>query len=451
MFITNKVLGMTQNQKGNIFVLSLVMTLGVISFGLVVMMAFAKKTDFVSRYERKSNGMGRLEEELKFIQPFTNDWLASQRTSLLTKDIINKCIPQPNDYVPQDFSQCPPGTPLSDATNQDLWKAYQNAPKNTLTTFNGASRVLTLPLVDVGDRPIAGPESNPALFDESGLPCTGGRCQFSVLGYMIKENPVNSPGNLVFAFRIQDLKSDSGVMSKKDRWVFIPMLTASWNRMPVSQVFAQDKCPIGSFAVGFLPNRKVMCRDHEMECMDGQYLQSLDENGNPICKQLPIFQDPSPSFSIVHCASWGWVYTQCPYTLQDPNSSITGMSVYYQESRTTCIPHTNYWYSEVPPYVWVNIGCRASFTLDFKCNTDYYYDPTAKICKLVDVGQYSPNKNNGSYNCSKKPPNSHYTGRGGGTDACPWDCDSGYILNGGYCILPPTPTPTPSPTVSPTP
>ncbi len=67
------------------------------------------------------------------------------------------------------------------------------------------------------------------------------------------------------------------------------------------------------------------------------------------------------------------------------------------------------------------------------CNTDYYKNGT--VCSPVGTGNYSPNLNNNLYACTNKPANSFYTGSGGGTNNCPWSCNSDYYWNGSICDL----------------
>ncbi len=68
------------------------------------------------------------------------------------------------------------------------------------------------------------------------------------------------------------------------------------------------------------------------------------------------------------------------------------------------------------------------------CNTDYYKNGNS--CSYVGIGYYSPNLNNNIYSCTNKPSNSFYTSAGNGTNNCSWSCNSGYVKDGGICRLP---------------
>ena len=68
------------------------------------------------------------------------------------------------------------------------------------------------------------------------------------------------------------------------------------------------------------------------------------------------------------------------------------------------------------------------------CNTDYYNNGSS--CSYVGIGFYSPNLNNNIYSCTNKPANSSYTSAGNGTNNCSWTCNSGYVEDSGICRLP---------------
>ena len=70
------------------------------------------------------------------------------------------------------------------------------------------------------------------------------------------------------------------------------------------------------------------------------------------------------------------------------------------------------------------------------CGTDRYSTSgSARACTAVSIGEYSANGSTRKYSCANKPRfHSRYTGRGGGSNACPFACTDGYT--GSRCSTP---------------
>ena len=75
--------------------------------------------------------------------------------------------------------------------------------------------------------------------------------------------------------------------------------------------------------------------------------------------------------------------------------------------------------------------CQTGECKALSCGVDFY--KTGLVCSAVGIGYYSPIADNNRYACTNKPANSTYTGSGGGTNNCPWSCNSGYVQSGNSC------------------
>lgn len=426
-------------------IVSLIVVVAITVGGLIAMNAFSHKVDKKNAFSLHSGGRAKIVSTIKLIPQFYDDFLTSNRK---TNAKILNCIPPQSEDALQDFTQCNANKKMSDFS--ELNSNYQNSVSGRLPTIVADSFAETISLVGPTEVALSGTETAPALYDIEGSPCTT-NCHFSLVSYMVKEKNPNNPGDVLFAFKLSELKASGIGFIGKTEWYFVPIVKEIWDAMTYSLADSVVSCPTGTFAMKVNANGTVICRDTEMDCFDGQMLVGINDSGAAICAPEPIWPAPALTFNQVPCDSWDYKGKTCPYTTP-ANASIKDVSVAYKRSKSGCSAGSSFGFTRTPPSLWVKSGCRATFNVETACDAGYALSSGA--CVPVSVGSWSPDLDNDAKTCTNKPSNSHYTGSGGGSNSCPWACDSGFEPNasGGCTLIPvPTPTPTPAPTATPSP
>jgi len=109
-----------------------------------------------------------------------------------------------------------------------------------------------------------------------------------------------------------------------------------------------------------------------------------------------------------------------------PVASLTAKTNYYANGTTSCPACTN-----KPSNSSYTAGGTTS-SCPWACDAGYY-SADSTSCTAVETGYYSPAGSNTRTACTNGPTNSTYTGSGGATNSCLWECSANYFADNGTC------------------
>lgn len=213
-------------------------------------------------------------------------WLDTLRSSSATNGIYAGCIPDPK--LNASTFKCPPVIdPQSLASNDvELSKIAGNY-----------YHVASVPIVDPTGVLIAGVDDSPVYLNNEGRVCDNTQninsCPFKSQGFLLRSNQYGDqdPGAVKFIIKVSKrvAANSSGAPPFKDQYFSVD-IGEDWKKIVVAV-----NCPAGTIKMGYLSNNTPYCVNPDKPCPSNQFLVSVTNEGDPICKSIPTCADEGKS------------------------------------------------------------------------------------------------------------------------------------------------------------